>query len=80
MGKNLNSKRTIDGHTFTFNEEYDTYECRGRVCYDDEHDEIPEPSLWAAAEKLANMLKDEGFGTAYREHSEKGWVEVRINS
>ena len=25
------------------------YQCRGEVMYDDEHDEMPEPSLWRAA-------------------------------
>jgi len=24
------------------------YQCRGEVMYDDEHDEMPEPSLWRA--------------------------------
>jgi len=32
------------------------YQCRGEVMYDDEHDEMPEPSLWRAAQKLVDIL------------------------
>ncbi len=38
----MKSKETIDGYTFEYNEEHKFYECRGEVCYDDEHDEMPE--------------------------------------
>jgi len=31
------------------------YQCRGEVMYDDEHDEMPEPSLWRAAQKLVDI-------------------------
>jgi hypothetical protein len=34
------------------------YQCRGEVMYDDDHDEMPEPSLWQAAEKLEKQLED----------------------
>ena len=54
------------------------YQCRGEVMYDDEHDEMPEPSLWRAAEKLEQILTNDGV-KAYTGHSEKGWVEVTIN-
>ena len=42
---------TIGGFTFKYDEENKMYECRGDVCYDDEHDEMPEPSLWKSALK-----------------------------
>lgn len=45
--------------------------------YDDEHDEIPEPSLWRAALELEKQLTEEGF-RCDANHSEKGWVEVTI--
>ena len=55
------------------------YQCRGEVMYDDEHDEMPEPSLWRAAEKLEEILTKDGL-KVYAGHSEKGWVEVTINN
>jgi len=54
------------------------YQCRGEVMYDEEHDEIPEPSLWRAAQKLEEILTKDGLDV-YSGHSEKGWVEVTIN-
>ena len=69
---------TVDGHRFEYDEENKMYECRGAICYDDEHDEMPEPSLWKAAEKLERMLREQGHN-ANCEHSEKGWVEVTID-
>tara|TARA_B110000037_G_scaffold220428_1_gene288340 strand:+ start:1728 stop:1970 length:243 start_codon:yes stop_codon:yes gene_type:complete len=54
------------------------YQCRGEVMYDDDHDQIPEPSLWRAAEKLEEILTKDGLNV-YAGHSEKGWVEVTIN-
>ena len=54
------------------------YQCRGEVVYDDEHDEIPEPSLWRAARELEEILTKDGLNV-YIDHSEKGWVEVTIN-
>ena len=54
------------------------YQCRGDVMYDDDHDEMPEPSLWRAAEKLEQILTNDGLNV-YAGHSEKGWVEVTIN-
>ena len=53
------------------------YQCRGEVMYDDEHDQIPEPSLWNAALKLEKELTEEGYRCDVN-HSEKGWVEVSI--
>ena len=67
----------IDGYTFKYNKEHSMYECRGRVCYDDEHDEVPEEGLWKAAFKLVQKLNNQGIDCE-REHSEKGWVEVCI--
>jgi len=68
---------TIGGFTFKYAEENKMYECRGRVCYDDEHDEMPEPSLWHSALKLEKKLIENGFD-AEADYSEKGWVEVHV--
>jgi hypothetical protein len=73
----MSKRETIDGYTFKYDEENSMYECRGSVCYDDEHDEVPEEGLWQAAHKLASKLKNQGIDTEV-EHSEKGWVEVCI--
>ena len=54
------------------------YQCRGEVMYDDEHDQIPEPSLWRAALKLEQILTNDGLDVDSSQ-SEKGWVEVNIN-
>lgn len=74
---NLNSKETYNGFEFELVKEDNFYHCRGKVMYDDEHDEIPEPGLWEAALKLKQYLETKGF-TCYVSHSEKGWVEVGI--
>jgi len=68
---------TIDGYTFKYSKEHGMYECRGDICYDDEHDEVPEEELWNAALKLKSNLKAQGLN-AEVEYSEKGWVEVNI--
>ena len=73
----MSKREPIDGYTFKYDEENSMYECRGSVCYDDEHDEVPEEGLWQAAHKLASKLKNQGIDTEV-EHSEKGWVEVCI--
>ena len=75
----MKNKITINGHTFecSNNDNDMFYECRGEMCYDDEHDEMPEPSLWSAAHELGELLDSEGHETSV-EHSEKGWVEVQI--
>ena len=73
----MSEKETIDGYTFKYNEEHKFYECRGDVCYDDEHDEIPEEGLWNAACKLEQKLKNQGIDVEV-EYSEKGWIEVCI--
>ena len=67
----------IDGYTFKYSSENKMYECRGEVCYDDEHDETPERGLWRAALKLENALIRKGIA-AEAEHSEKGWVMLQI--
>ena len=69
--------RRVGRWEFKWNENTNQYECRGSVCYDDEHDEIPDPSLWKAAKELANELKSEGIN-ASPTWSEKGWVEVDV--
>ena len=72
----------VNGWDFEYVEnDYDDkfYQCRGEVMYDDEHDQIPEPSLWQAAEKLENILAEDGI-KSYAGHSEKGWVEVTIQN
>jgi hypothetical protein len=53
------------------------YQCRGEVMYDDEHDEMPEPSLWRAALELERQLTKSGV-RCEANYSEKGWVEVVI--
>jgi hypothetical protein len=73
----MSKEEIIDGYTFNYSSEHNFYECRGMICYDDEHDEMPEPRLWQAAHKLVNKLKNQGID-AEVEHSEKGWVEVCI--
>ena len=73
----MNKKETIDGYTFEYDLKNSMYECRGTICYDDEHDEVPEERLWEAALKLEQKLKNQGLD-AETEHSEKGWVEVYI--
>jgi len=67
----------IDGYVFKFDESNSMYECRGETCYDDEHDEVPEPGLWKATVKLEKYLTDIGY-QAEAEHSEKGWCEVNV--
>lgn len=66
---------TSDGNGYS-NEGY--YSCRGEVMYDDEHDEMCEPALWDAAEKLETELIKEGY-EAEANYSEKGWVDINVN-
>jgi len=70
----------INGWDFEYVEnDYDDrfFQCRGEVMYDDEHDEMPEPSLWRAALELEKKLFADGL-ICEATHSEKGWVEVTI--
>ena len=69
--------RKVLGWSFEWREEHSQYQCRGEVMYDDEHDEMPEPSLLQAAYDLAKELQSEGID-AEPEWSEKGWVEVIV--
>jgi len=69
--------RTIDGYTFEYNDENAFYECRGEICYDSDHDQVPEEALWKACIKLEKQLQSEGY-KAEADYSEKGWVEVNI--
>ena len=72
--------RKVKGWNFEFINQGDWkfFQCRGMVMYDDDHDEMPEPSLWQAALALENQLLEEGIKSEAG-HSEKGWVEVTIN-
>ena len=72
---------TVNGWRFKLVNQGDWtfYECRGAILYDDDHDQMPEPKLWEAAEKLEYMLIGQGL-KAEANHSEKGWVEVTINN
>ena len=74
---NMEDYRRIKGWDFKFDKENNMYECRGRVMYDDYHDEQPEPKLWEAAIELETDLFKEGY-LVEANHSEKGWVEVTI--
>ena len=38
----MEKTQRIDGYRFRYDREGHFYECRGDVCYDDEHDETPE--------------------------------------
>jgi len=73
----MESRIKIDGYTFKYDKENEMYECRGEVCYDDDHDEVPEDGLWNAAVKLEERLNKEGHNASV-DHSEKGWVEVSL--
>jgi len=54
------------------------YQCKGRIMFDDEHDEIPDPIVVNAAEELAKRLcKIPGIESEV-DYSEKGWVEVHV--
>lgn len=76
------SEIKINGYEFEFvsqndgNDEF--YQCRGEVMYDDDHDEMPEPELWDAAERLGETLERLYDLRTCVSHSEKGWVEVQI--
>lgn len=63
---------TRSGYTFKFDSDNDMYECRGDVCYDDEHDETPDPDLWKVTKALAKELGGEAS------YSEKGWQEIQF--
>ena len=80
---NLRRNISVKGWDFQLVEATSTndmfYQCRGEVMYDDEHDEMPDPSLWRAAKELEGMLTKQGL-KPYTEHSEKGWVEVILNT
>ena len=74
----MKNEYTVNGYTFELSE-HEFYECKGEICYDDEHDQTPEPGLWAAAHKLAGLLNDENEVESTEVfHSEKGWVGVEV--
>ena len=74
----MSKDEIIDGYTFEYNSEHKLYECRGEVCYDEDHDEAPEEGLWTAGCKLERKLKNQGI-SAVVEYSAQGWVDVCIN-
>jgi len=55
------------------------FQCRGRIMFDDEHDEMPDPIVESAAELLADQLESIGIECQV-EYSEKGWTEVHITN
>ena len=59
----MSKEETLDGYTFELVDN-EFYQCRGDVCYDDEHDEVPEEGLWEAALKLEQKLKNQGIEAA----------------
>tara|TARA_R110000824_G_scaffold21748_14_gene80825 strand:+ start:4395 stop:4682 length:288 start_codon:yes stop_codon:yes gene_type:complete len=71
--------RIIDGYHFEYvaNDQDTYYQCRGEICYDSDHDQVPEEALWKACIKLEKQLQSEGY-KAEADYSEKGWVEVNI--
>lgn len=76
----MKQETTVNGWDFEYVEnDHDDrfFQCRGEVMYDDEHDEMPEPSLWRAALELEKELFADGL-ICEANHSEKGWVEVTI--
>jgi hypothetical protein len=77
--KDLSKSKVIGGHKFDLNDDAigTYYECRGNIYHDEDHDEVPEPSLQRAAESLKVKLKEEGV-KSHIEHGEKGWIEVYI--
>ena len=77
----MRENRRVNGFDFEYQDlgygdQY--YQCRGEVCYDDYHDEMCEPALWDAAEKLETELIKEGC-EAEANYSEKGWVDINVN-
>ena len=75
----MRKQERVNGYTFNLDDDQEMYECRGEVCYDDEHDEVPDPKLWEATNKLADMLERKGIN-ASAQYSEKGWQEVIIGA
>lgn len=77
MEKTLEKNRKINGFKFELSEDKLYYECRGATYFDEEHDQVPEPALQVAADKLAKLLKEEGNSPDI-DWGEKGWIEVWI--
>lgn len=67
----------MGGHTFKLNE--NCYECRGSSYYDEDHDQVPEPSLQKAADELVKSLRASGIESEV-EYGEKGWIEVYVEN
>ena len=71
----LSGTRTVGRHTFELVD--GRYECRGEMYHDDDHDQVPEPSLQHAAQILQKSLLDDGIKSEIG-FGEKGWIEVYI--
>ena len=69
----------VNGYNWEWNKDLQSYDCRGDVCHDEEHDECPDPDLWRSGKALVKSLKEEGFKKAFQTFSEKGWQEVYLN-
>ena len=74
--KDLSKSKVIGGYRFDLRDG-NCYECRGGTYHDEDHDQVPEPSLQLAAASLQVKLKEEGLNTQI-EHGEKGWIEIYI--
>jgi len=77
MNTELLEDREIKGWHFEWNKEDSYYQCRGSVCYDEDHDEIPEQSLIAAAMQLELNLVLAGYDTDLQ-YGEKGYIYINI--
>ena len=77
MNTELLEDRKIKGWHFEWEKEDSYYWCRGSVCYDDDHDEIPEESLIKAAMQLELNLASEGYKTELN-YGEKGYIYINI--
>jgi hypothetical protein len=75
MSLNIPKTKTIDAFVFELNDS--CYECRGAMYHDDDHDQVPEPKLQEAANKLQGWLQSKGLKSEI-EHGEKGWIEIYL--
>jgi len=76
--KDLQENIRFNGHNFEYIKEHSMYECRGSSYYDDEHDQVPEPSLQKAADQLLEHLESQKINASI-EWGEKGWIEIMID-
>ena len=76
--RDLQENIRFNGHSFEYIKEHSMYECRGASYYDDEHDQVPEPSLQKAADQLLEHLESQKINASI-EWGEKGWIEIMID-